>query len=416
MRLVAIHVDVHFPVNQARFTGGGLLAVAVLVVVHLAGDGVTVCLTAGIVHTEINVTDCFIIGNINQVIAIRRIGNSPTGLPFYPQCMGAGRHVLEYIYTVYSGSCIRFPVIPLLIVITVYIHLPVCQSGLTQGVAATVVPVIIDLAANGIGTRRSVALGDSLGGDALGMGVACCNLVAALYLQRAVVSGISAGCGDRACVISAARAHLGQGNRLGVSRRKNSNRHLYRGRAGLGIVHPDIQRVARLETISRRLEAVVGEEVNLRAHRAAGRGERGRNRLRCTLVVGLVLVGGGDRVAVAHRDGVVTRCGGAVAVGVDGARENAGVRRALGKRHLLNVGGAGGNGYDDGAITVQVRVVQLDVQRIAGSELRHDAVKDVVGEPQRPRCGLTAGARVVDTEVLARNRRTTGHLDLVESG
>ena len=266
---------------------------------------------------------------------------------------------------------------------------------------AVLISIVVYHTGDTVVAASLAALGDDLGSGALG--VVGFDFITWLHLQRLVfVGGRADSRGQRADVIAASGGCFAQRHCLHVTSRRYLHHHLYHCRAGVSVVHTDVQRVARLEAISRRLEAVVGEEVHLRAHRAAGRGERGRNRLRCTLVVGLVLVGGGNRVAVAHCDGVVTRCGGAVAVGVDGARENAGVRLALGKRHLLNVGGAGGNGYDDGAITVQVRVVQLDVQRIAGSELRHDAVKDVVGEPQSTRVGLSGSGRLEYTKIESR--------------
>ena len=174
------------------------------------------------------------------------------------------------------------------------------------------------------------------------MGVLGFDLVTALDLQRTVVGGSAGGGGQGTGVITVTADNLGQRDRLSITRRRYRNRHLHRARCSVGIMYSYVQRIARLEAISRRLVAAVGEEVHLRARRAAGRGDLGRNGLSRALVVGLVLIIGGDRVAVTRRDGAVPRDGSAVAVGIDGAGEHAGIRCGFGKCYLLGLGSLSG--------------------------------------------------------------------------
>ena len=85
MRLVAVHVDVHFPVNQARFVGGGLLTVAVTVVVNLTGYGVVgggVALHAKVVVRERGAT-----ADSHQVETGLRCRHRPALLGNQPYCL-----------------------------------------------------------------------------------------------------------------------------------------------------------------------------------------------------------------------------------------------------------------------------------------------------------------------------------------
>ena len=280
-------------------------------------------------------------------------------------------------------------------------------------VLAVLVGVAVHHAGNTVVAAGLAALGDDLGGLTAGVSVLGFHLVAAFDLQGAVGGGCTGGRVQGAGVLAAAGGHLGQRDRLRLAGRQNFHRHLYRARTGIGIVHPDVQRVARLETISRRLVAAVGEEVNLRAHRTAGGCDLVGDLFSRALVVGRVLVGGGDRVAVANRDGAVARNRCAVAVGVDGAGEEAGVIHNLGQLDLLGVTGVGGDGQHERAVTLQVKVIQRDVQRVAHGELRYFGVESVVGEPHITRGGLSGG-RLECAQIQSRHvRRPAGFIGVV---